>query len=685
MKPRAHRRSACSHRLAALALLAVVGGCASLDPSADINRAASTIAERSGVTPTWTEPWESSLTSWDGRTPLRVEQAVAMALRNNREIRSEVEQIAATRADLVQAGLLPNPVLGLTLRFPFDPVSGGTFIGAQVVQSFTALWLRDDKIKAADARLNQTVLDVSDKALRLVAGVKATHARIAFGHRAVAIADGNLATFQQTIDSLESRVRAGEGAPLDVNRARQQLANAEARRAIVIRDLARDRRRLLELIGFASESAEWTAEADTSVTATFTPDEAAAVELARSQRLDVAAARAIVEAQRAGLSVEEASRLKDFGLGADFERSESGDKSIGPVVEVSIPIFDTNEAQIAKAGSLARAALANYEAVSQRAVREARVAWVELDSASRLVEQYRSTALGISERNLTLAEAALKAGQADVTVLLEAQREQIDARRTLIDLERDAALARISLEQAVGGRLVRPDSSAREPAFTVAGASSSGMVFWVGEMHRTIMEGKIAGQVRLVDLLVAPGLNAVGPVEGLTGEITVIDGVAHVGEVRDNAFTSSQRADASAPFLVWANVREWSRQPLPSDALTSASLEARLPGILGDAGFDPAQPVPFRIEGVATTLSFHVLHQVTGDAPGGEAHDRAKVHGEIADVPVQLVGFYSEEHRGVFTPGSSDFHIHFVTDGARSGHVEAFELHPGATLLLPRP
>ena len=145
--------------------------------------------------------------------------------------------------------------------------------------------------------------------------------------------------------------------------------------------------------------------------------------------------------------------MSDFGLGDDFERSESGDKSIGPVLEVGIPIFDTNAAQIAKAGSLARAALAGYEAVSQRAVREARVAWVELDSASRLADQYRSTVVAISERNLALAEAALKSGQADVTVLLDAQRELVDARRTLNDLERDAAIARIELEYAVGGRL----------------------------------------------------------------------------------------------------------------------------------------------------------------------------------------------------------------------------------------
>lgn len=435
----------------AVLFVAVVGGCTPLDPKPDIHRAASTVGERSGVTPTWTEPWEASLTMWDGRSALKMEQAIAMALRNNREIRSQVEQIAASRADLVQAGLLPNPVVGLTLRFPVDPVSGGSFVGAQVVQSFTALWLRDGKIKAADARLNQTVLDISDKALRLVAEVKATHARIVFGQTALVLSDENLATMQRSIDSLDARTRGGEGTLLDVNRAKQQQAKLQAERAIVVRDLAKERRRMLELIGFASEGAEWTVEVDAAAINPSIIDEAAAIMLVGSQRLDVAAARSIVEAQRADLSVEEKSRLKDFGLGADFERDVDGKKTIGPVFEVGIPIFDTNAAQIARAGSVARAAVASYEAVSQRAVREARTAWIELDSASKLAEQYRSTVLAISERNLMLAEAAIKSGQADVTVLLEAQRELVDARRALNDLIRDAALARIALEQAVGG------------------------------------------------------------------------------------------------------------------------------------------------------------------------------------------------------------------------------------------
>ncbi|MBK7405602.1 MAG: TolC family protein [Phycisphaerales bacterium] len=236
--------------------------------------------------------------------------------------------------------------------------------------------------------------------------MKSTHTRIAFGQNALTLSDDNVATIQRSIDSLDARVRGGEGTPLDVNRAKQQQAKAQAERSLVVRDLAKERRRMLELIGFAGEGAEWTADVSATVVSATSIDEPAAIALAASQRLDVAAARSIVEAQQADLSVEERSRLKDFGLGADFERDVDGKKTIGPVLEVGIPIFDTNAAQIAKAGSLARVALASYEAVSQRAVREARVAWVEFDSASRLAGQYRTTVLAISERNLTLAEAA---------------------------------------------------------------------------------------------------------------------------------------------------------------------------------------------------------------------------------------------------------------------------------------
>ena len=48
-----------------------------------------------------------------------------------------------------------------------------------------------------------------------------------------------------------------------------------------------------------------------------------------------------------------------------------------------------------------------------------------------------------------------------------------------------------------------------------------------------------------------------------------------------------------------------------------------------------------------------------------------------------MIGFYSTEHRGIFTHADSSVHVHFVSaDGRDSGHVESFEFAPGASLLL---
>lgn len=221
-------------------------------------------------------------------------------------------------------------------------------------------------------------------------------------------------------------------------------------------------------------------------------------------------------------------------------------------------------------------------------------------------------------------------------------------------------------------------------AGTPANASSSGLVSWVGEMHQTIMEGKVAAQIHIAPLLIRPGLNAVGPVEGLAGEITVIDGTVNIGVSNGQETRSSRPLDAGAPFLVWANVSAWKRQALPPEITTLDALEERLPALLRNAGFDAASPIPFRVEGTARTLKYHVLQPVSGLPPGRESHDRAQVHAELTATLVNLVGFYSTSHRGIFTPGSSDVHVHFVTaDGSRSGHVESFDLQPGAMLLLP--
>lgn len=435
-------------------------GCASLDPKPDIDQASKTIAERSGFATGWDVPWPRELETWDGASPLSMDQAVVLALKNNREIRRDVELIGSARADLVQAGLLPNPVLSLTLGFPTDPVYGSTQVGASIVQELVAIWLRPQRINAAEARLNQGVLALSDAALRLVADVKQSHARVVYGQRALELARENLATVDRSIDVLQRRIEGGEGTSLDVNRAKQQRLVLEAELKRQERDVAIEKRSLLRLIGFASAAADWVAADSGSGKETehepFLPasiDESFVITLAGQQRLDVAAARAVVEANSADLKIEELSRVRDFGLGVSFDRNEDKGRFVGPALDIGVPIFDFNQAQVARAGSIARAALIAYEATAQQAVAQARTAYMDARTSADIADMYRHQVIVLAEENLRLAEATLRSGQDDVTVLLSAQQSLVEARKALNGLRLDAALARIELEYAIGGRL----------------------------------------------------------------------------------------------------------------------------------------------------------------------------------------------------------------------------------------
>ena len=444
-------RQLIARALTFVSLLSWATGCVSVDPRQDLERAASLVEERSPISPAWTVLGEDDPDAWDGQSPLRMEAAVHLALRNNPALRAELESIAAARADLVQSGLLPNPVLSVALRLPLQ--SGIGQVEATGVQDLASLLLRGRRRGAAQAELERTVQSVSDRALRLVADVKAAHAGVVYGQRAVELTRENLALVDRSIELTESRIRAGEASKLDVNRLRQLRLGLQAELQREEKELGKRKRELLLVLGLADGTTTWIAEAGEDPRAEGLGEERV-VELVQQQRLDVAAARFAVAARRQELGIAEKAPFTGIGAGFSYT-SEDADQFLGPELELSVPIFDTGQARVAKAQALLRAEVSRARGVFQEAVSKARAAFLELRSAEQLVRFYRESVLVLAEENLVLAEQAVRAGQDDQTVLLEAQRELVAARRTLNQLEGDRSFALSELEYAVGGNLDR--------------------------------------------------------------------------------------------------------------------------------------------------------------------------------------------------------------------------------------
>ena len=215
---------------------------------------------------------------------------------------------------------------------------------------------------------------------------------------------------------------------------------------------------------------------------------------------------------------------------------------------------------------------------------------------------------------------------------------------------------------------------------------ADGVVLWIGEQRKAVHDGDVSAKVRLAELARRPHLYGIGPLEGLTGEITVVDGRATISTVQGSTFRTHASLDHGAAFFVWTHAADWKSVPLPNSVRTLEQLEAYLPEAARSAGLDDSAPMAFRVEGEVQSLAYHVLSPPEHTPPTFADHEKSKIRSSLAAQTVRMVGFHSTEHRGIFTPGASDVHVHFVTADERfAGHVEGFTLAPGATLLLGVP
>ena len=156
-------------------------------------------------------------------------------------------------------------------------------------------------------------------------------------------------------------------------------------------------------------------------------------------------------------------------------------------------------------------------------------------------------------------------------------------------------------------------------------------------------------------------LYAIGPLERGRGEVSIYDSVPLISEVRDGQTDVSIDLSRRAAFLVYAIVENWRRVTLRKPIDGEQQLEEQLLPFAVESGIDVDRPFPFLVHCHMAQATFHVLSNQSEGEYSPELHEKAKVRFSIADQTVEIIGFYSRRHRGVFTPRDSDFHMHVRT------------------------
>lgn len=373
---------------------------------------------------------------WDGRAPLAPRQAARTAIARSPRVREALARLDAARAQFVQAGLLPNPVVGVALQIPLGESGGVPGVSASLAQQLAALLTRGPRVDAARAEMAAAVLQLAEEAVAAAAHAHRLHARARAAARAVEGADQLDAALRRALDALQRQVAAGQQPPDALADAHARHAAARARRAALLAEHDDARAHLAALLGHApAHGSPGPTLIDDPTAPTPPPPPTPDAEHTPAQaphRLDVLIAAAVLDARRAQAR---AAGVGELSAGPEFERDTDAEHTLGPALQAELPLFDDGRAARALARAHVREAQARLDALAAQAAADQRVADARLTAARLELDAARET-LDAARRARDLVAAALTAGQADALRLALA-----DAR---------AAEAALALEEAAG-------------------------------------------------------------------------------------------------------------------------------------------------------------------------------------------------------------------------------------------
>ncbi|HFE46141.1 MAG TPA: TolC family protein [Nannocystis exedens] len=452
------------------ATLSMILGCASVHPDKPRGELGELIQERAGASDVISEREDQeSLDRVRERVddliaePLTVERAIQVGLLNNRRYLATIEELGVAQADLVQAGLLENPVLAGDL---VNSTKGnGLGGGLSLTTSLLSVFLIPAKRRLAKSQLAHAVVSAGQASLVLVRDV---HAAYAAAQAAAAVLDLQREQTQAAelaAELAELQFDAGNVSDLDVqlfaaalDAAKVALADAQTADRVAHEELG-------HLLGLWGARASWTL-APRVVELPPPPRLDDLEQRGIRERLDLSAERAVVKSIELALELRRRGLVPNVEIGGEA-RNEVGDDAghewvLGPSLSVELPIFDPGHADFARLRAQLRQAQHNLQGAAVEARSEIRIQKAKFIAAQEKVSFYREIIL---PRAATIAVQTMKRYNAMLVgtyQVLEARTHQVESEREFVEALRDYWVARSNLELAIGGQLKESSAAAEE-------------------------------------------------------------------------------------------------------------------------------------------------------------------------------------------------------------------------------
>ena len=203
-------------------------------------------------------------------------------------------------------------------------------------------------------------------------------------------------------------------------------------------------------------------------------------------------------------------------------------------------------------------------------------------------------------------------------------------------------------------------------------STSTSSVKVVGEMRDVMWKGDLKGKIA-TDSLNNKETYGLGPIEFLKGEIVVFEGQTFVSKVIDSvSHQVTKIPSVRAPFFVYSTNSDLKVVEFNRENFTLKELEEYINSVYKD--YD--QPLLIRIDGLFDNIKVHSVNLPEGKKVSSpdEAHQGLTQY-DFENISGSLIGFFSRNHKAVFTHHDSFFHAHFISnDREILGHIDELNL-----------
>ena len=205
----------------------------------------------------------------------------------------------------------------------------------------------------------------------------------------------------------------------------------------------------------------------------------------------------------------------------------------------------------------------------------------------------------------------------------------------------------------------------------------------VGEVRKIMYDADLSSKIRL-DTLAHANLFAVGVMDSLRGQIVIANGKALVSSIQNTYVKTDTTFNHEATMLVYAYVKNWKEVNIEQDLNNIEELEQLVKRLASENGIDVSKPFPFMVKAWVRNINYNVMDWQSGIIHTAETHTQF-AHGLYhSATTVMLAGFYSENHRGIFTPFDSKMLVHAVTSNPITcGHLETIETFGKMAMYFP--